>query len=94
MRKSTLLWILAICAATTISAGVTAQVLSQPFAEPRVLSGGDLGFRVEGHTTESRINRKTSRTDQVSIVTGRLMVKVNGQWVEAEISGDLRPAIN
>lgn len=94
MRRSTILWILAICTAVAISAGVTAQVVSQ-FDQSRVLSGDDVGFRVEGQRREPRTDRQTGRTNQVGIVTGRLMVKVNGQWIEAEIAGGgVRPATN
>jgi hypothetical protein len=43
---------------------------------PTVLSGGDIGFRVE--------SRKGSTA------VGRLVVKVDGKWVEAEFSPGLR----
>jgi hypothetical protein len=53
-------------------AGQTAQV--QPYrapAHPGILTGADIGFRVEGKTREGA-------------VIGRLMVRLpNGQWVEA-----------
>ena len=96
MRKSTLLWILAVCTAGMLSAGVMAQVQLQPqFDQPRILSGDDIGFRVEGQRRESRTDRQTGRTAPVNILTGQLMVKVNGQWVEAEINGGrVRPATN
>lgn len=38
-------------------------------ATPTLLSGSDVGFRVEGQKGDA--------------VTGRLMVRVKGQWVEA-----------
>lgn len=37
---------------------------------PMVISGADLGFRVEGQRGDA--------------VTGRLVVRINGQWVEAQ----------
>ena len=95
MLKSTTLWILAVCTAAVISAGVTAQVRQPQFEQPRILSGDDVGFRVEGQRSESRTDRQTGRTAPVTILTGQLMVKVNGQWVEAEINGGrVRPATN
>ena len=94
MRQSTVLWILAMCMVAAITAGVTTQVLSQ-FDQPRVLSGDDFGFRVEGQRRESRPNRQDGRIDQVNILTGRLMVRVNGLWVEADIErSGVRPATN
>lgn len=39
---------------------------------PTVLSGADVGFRVEGN--------------RGGMPVGTLVVKVNGQWVEAEVS--------
>jgi hypothetical protein len=47
--------------------GAWAQAVPQP--DQKVISGGDLGFRVE------RTERGTPM--------GRLVVRVNGQWVEA-----------
>jgi hypothetical protein len=43
-----------------------------PIPEPRVLSGDDIGFRVEGRQGDSLV--------------GRFVVKVNGQWVEPKVS--------
>ena len=45
----------------------------QPVQPPIVLSGSDIGFRVDGRKGDSPV--------------GRLVVRVNGQWVDAEISG-------
>jgi hypothetical protein len=52
--------------ASLLGVGVWAQLLPQQ----RVVSGSDLGFRIEG-----------SRSDGTP--TGRLVVRINGQWVEA-----------
>ena len=94
MRRSTRLWLLAICTAAAVSEGVTAQVQVQPFpSDPRILSGDDIGFRVDGQRRDSRMDRQTGRSAPVTILTGRLMVRVNGQWVEAEMSAaGIRPA--
>jgi hypothetical protein len=96
MRKSTLLWIFAICLAAAVTAGLTAQVVQPgPFDQPRILSGDDIGFRVDGQRREPRTDRLTGRTAPTTILTGQLMVRVNGQWVEADISSvKARPATN
>jgi hypothetical protein len=48
---------------------------AQTPAEPKVISGGDLGFRVE----------KMDR----GMPIGRLVVRVNGQWVEASFAAGI-----
>lgn len=53
--------------ASLAGVGVWAQAQSQ---QQRVMSGSDLGFRVE-------------RLDRAGTPVGRLVVRVNGQWVEA-----------
>ena len=40
---------------------------------PTVLSGADVGFRVEGH--------------RAGVAVGTLVIRVNGQWVEADPNG-------
>ena len=52
--------------ASLVGVGVWAQTPPQQ----RVISGGDLGFRVEGQTRDGT-------------PTGKLVVRMNGQWVEA-----------
>lgn len=95
MRKSTILWIVSVAAAAAISAGVTAQVQSERVDQARVVSGGDFGFRVEGQRSESRTDTLTGSKAPVDILTGHLVVRVNGQWLEAEISGGrIRPLTN
>jgi hypothetical protein len=64
----------AVCAALTIAAAtafVTAQVVAVQPVPPRVMTGADVGFRVEGI--------------RGNIPVGTLVVKVNGEWVAAEI---------
>jgi hypothetical protein len=65
------LWIASLVGVAT----VVAQVLAQP-VPPKVLTGSDLGFRVEG----------IDHTGSGSAV-GRLVINVNGKWVEARIGG-------
>ena len=50
---------------------VRAQVLGVDPVTPRVMSGADLGFRVEGLRGGTAV--------------GTIVIKVNGEWVEAEI---------
>jgi hypothetical protein len=52
-------------------AGVGVWAQTQP--QPRVISGSDLGFRVEGQRSDGT-------------PTGRLVVRINGQWVEARFA--------
>jgi len=50
-----------------------------PLEQPTIISGADLGFRVEGHTG--------------GVPVGRLVVRVNGRWVEpAPPSPQVQPA--
>jgi hypothetical protein len=63
--------ILACALSLIIIAGIVhAQTPAQRGTAPTVVSGGDLGFRVEGR-----------RGDHV---TGTLVVRINGEWVVAE----------
>ena len=62
--------ILSIVAAT---AWVTAQVVAVDPVTPRVMTGADIGFRVEG-----------IRGGNTPV--GTLVVRVNGEWVEADIA--------
>lgn len=63
-------WILSLVAVGT-AAFAQAQAW-RPVPEPRVLSGADVGFRVEGFRGE--------------IPGGRIVIRVNGEWREAEIA--------
>jgi hypothetical protein len=49
-----------------------------PVPTPTVISGNDIGFRVEG---------LRGRTTPV----GSLVIRVNGQWVEPELSEPIQP---
>ena len=53
-----------------VASMVTAQSYQiRPLPEPRIVSGGDLGFRIEG--------------DQNGTAVGTIVVRVNGKWVDA-----------
>ena len=82
MRKWTAIWLASLIAVVGLtSVLIRAQVRVPPFAQtPRpapapapadaaILSGGDLGFRVEGNKDGNAV--------------GTLMVRVNGTWVKA-----------
>jgi hypothetical protein len=66
------LWVGSLVGAVTVSAQVQARWY-QPLPEPRVMSGADVGFRVDGLTGETP--------------TGTVVVRVNGRWVEAIVGG-------
>ena len=53
------------------TAWVTAQSVVVNKVPPKVMTGADIGFRVEGLRGDTPV--------------GTLVVKVNGEWVEAEI---------
>lgn len=44
--------------------------------QPVTLSGNDIGFRIEGRRGDA--------------IVGRLMVRVDGEWVDAEFGGGVR----
>jgi hypothetical protein len=65
-----LLWMLSLFVVASV---VKAQVFEIPRARPesRIVSGPDFGFRIEG--------------DQGGIPVGRLVVRVDGKWIEARV---------
>ena len=92
--------LIVLCGALLMSIGAwaAAQVQVQPRTTeaPIVLSGSDIGFRVEGHKRERRTDRLTGQPGSVDIAVGQLVVRINGQWVEAQLDGRgvARPATN
>jgi hypothetical protein len=60
--------VIGLWAGSLVGVGVWAHAQS-PLAAPTIISGNDLGFRVEGHKAGKPV--------------GVLVVRVNGQWVEA-----------
>jgi hypothetical protein len=69
MRSRICLIVVAVIAAVGVWA--SAQVMPAPVDPPFVVSGADLGFRV------------TARKGNTPV--GSIVVKVNGQWVEAQL---------
>lgn len=64
----------AIALVVALGAWVSAQLVQErPVQPPVTLSGGDIGFRVEAHKGDT--------------VVGKLVVRVNGKWVEAQMGG-------
>jgi hypothetical protein len=64
-----LVWVLSLF---VVAAVVKAQVFEiRPLPEPTIVSGADFGLRIEG--------------DQNGTPVGTLVVRVNGQWIEARI---------
>ena len=55
-----------------VAGWATAQTL-RPQSQPTVLSGGDVGFRIESYDGSTPV--------------GKLVVKIDGQWVEVLLSG-------
>jgi hypothetical protein len=75
------LWVTSLVVVSeATSAFMRAQAPSQaPPPDARVVSGADIGFRVES----------MNRTGEA---VGRLVIRVNGQWVPARFAGEVRPA--
>jgi hypothetical protein len=63
------LWVISLLTVATLVRGQVIQTV--PLPTPEVISGADFGFRVEG-------------TQGVTPV-GRLVIRKNGEWVEAKL---------
>jgi hypothetical protein len=59
------LWVVSVIAIAGLS---VAQTRPEALPAPRVISGDEIGFRVEGFNG--------------GMPTGRLVVRINGEWVE------------
>ena len=101
MKRSMALWAASVAFTAAVSAAITARAVAQVVvpplgtAQPRLITGNDIGFMVEGQKQERRFDGRTGRPTTVDMVTGHLVVRVNGQWVEADVSGLMaRPATN
>jgi len=76
MTRLVLFWLGSLVAvAVTTSTLTLAQVRRDV---PRVVSGADVGFRVEG-------------TDQSGNATGMFVVRLNGEWVPVSSMPTVRP---
>ena len=67
-----------ILAASLVAVGtwMQAQTLENRLANPVVISGSDIGFRIEGRKGNTPV--------------GTLVVRINGQWVVPESAGGLK----
>ncbi len=70
------------CIAAMVGASASAQVVRQtPVDPPIVLSGSEIGFRIVARRGTTPV--------------GSIVVRVNGQWVEADFAGEaIRKATN
>ena len=77
MKRLGLLWLVSLVIVSALAAALVVAQTRLP--EPRVLSGSDIGFRVEGR-------------DQSGNPIGTLVVRINGEWWEVGSSPTVRPA--
>ena len=63
----------AVALLLTLGAWASAQVFEERVQPPVTFSGGDVGFRVEARRADA--------------VVGKLVIRVNGKWVDAEFGG-------
>jgi len=82
MKRSLLLWVASLVL-VALSTFAFAQAQFPPgstrLPQPQMLSGNDIGFRVEG-------------TDVNGRPIGTLVLRLNGNWVEVGPSAGFRPA--
>ncbi len=76
MTRRVLAWLGAVVVVGSVASALSAQV-QRPV--PRVVTGPDLGFRVDGSDRNGR-------------PTGTMVVRVNGEWVEVGSKMSVRPA--
>jgi|GEM_PF-3637927 len=74
--------LIAIWIASLVFAGVWghAQVVPKAPAVPMIISGSDLGFRVEGRKGQT--------------VTGTFVVRIDGQWLPTSAAESVKPLIS
>jgi hypothetical protein len=65
--------VIALLGLVALGSWISAQAVQRRAEAPVVLSGSDIGFRVESRRGSTPI--------------GRLVVRVDGQWVEAQFAG-------
>jgi hypothetical protein len=83
MRKGILIGFVslatAIAIASVIGRAQAVQFAPTPRANVQILSGSDIGFRVEGNKAGKPV--------------GTLVVRIDGQWVEATFSPGIQPLV-
>lgn len=77
MKRYVLLWLLSLVLVATASAWISAQAtrprIVKPLAQPTMLSGADVGVRVESWDGNTAI--------------GNLVVRLDGRWVDVAPKG-------
>ncbi len=69
-------WMLSLLAVGTLASG---QFLAlQPLPEPVIVSGDDIGFRLEGLLADTPV--------------GRLVIRIDGEWIETQATAKLQLA--
>jgi len=76
MNRIVSLWLLSLVIVGLLASALTAQVHR---SSGRIVSGGDLGFRIES-------------TDLKGRPVGTLVIRVDNQWVEPAITSKPTPA--
>ena len=77
--KQRVIWVLGLFVALAVGAALGAQGIQivRPGGPEHVLSGSDIGFKVEGEGRDGAVK-------------GRFMVKVDGAWKEIELAPRFR----
>jgi hypothetical protein len=79
MKRLALFWLASLVLVVMVMATFANAQLGPRLPEPRIISGDDIGFRVEG-------------VDLSGKPMGTLVIRVNGNWVEIGSSMGPRPA--
>jgi len=79
MRRWLVLWLASLVVVAVLVSVLTAAQTNQ--ANQRVLSGTDIGFRID-------------RSDRAGRPVGALVVRINGNWVEATYAATPAPVIS
>jgi hypothetical protein len=79
MKRTLALLVIALIAVTSVWAAAQS-IGSQKVDPPIILSGSDVGFRVEAWRGSTPI--------------GQLLVRIDGKWVEADFAGGPRRITN
>jgi hypothetical protein len=77
MKRLVLLWAVSL----VLVAMTTLAIAQNRFAEPQMVSGNDIAFRVQG-------------TDISGRAYGTWLVRLNGNWIEIGANITTRPATN
>lgn len=73
-----MVWVLSVLSVAGLASALMLAQPRQSIENGQILSGGDIGFRVEGKRGDTPL--------------GTLMIRVDGRWVEAAWAPRLRPA--